>query len=60
MENIKNVVHYPERRKQVGRGQHGGFVYTFEKEVDGVTLKVVAEVRAKDCWLITAYEPDPS
>jgi uncharacterized protein (DUF39 family) len=37
--------------------RHGGVVHVFEKTVDGITLKVVAEIKATDCWLITAYEP---
>ena len=36
--------------------RHGGKVRTFEKTVDRVTLKVVAEIKGSDCWLMTAYE----
>lgn len=56
-ESIKNVVNYPTTKKLVcPRGRHRGKVYTFEKCVDGTTLKVVAEIRNSDCWLMTAYE----
>jgi hypothetical protein len=57
VENVKNVVNYPERETKVNRpGRHGGKVRTFEKTVGGVTLKVVAEIKGLDCWLMTAYE----
>ncbi len=58
IENIKNVVRYPDKQRRIEKGDHGGIVYTFEKNVDDVTLKVVAEIKSNDCWLITAYEPD--
>ena len=57
LENIKNVVRYPDKQKRIGRGEHTGIVYVFEKKVDQVTLKVVAEIKASECWLMTAYEP---
>jgi hypothetical protein len=56
LENIKNVVQYPDRKRRQYKGYRGGWVHTFEKTVDGTTLKVVAEIRNQDCWLITAYE----
>jgi hypothetical protein len=56
-ENIKNVVNYPDKQTKVNRpGRNGGKVYTFEKTVDGTTLKVVAEIKGSECWLMTAYE----
>ena len=56
-ENIKNVVNYPDLKKKVkGRPHHGGQVWAFEKTVDGNKLKVVAEIKGSECWLITAYE----
>ena len=58
LENVRNVVKYPDSQKvSPNRPQHGGKVHIFEKTVDGSTLKVVAEIKAGDCWLITAYEP---
>jgi len=57
LENVKNVVNYPDKEIKVNRpGRHGGKVRTFEKTVDGITLKVVAEIKGSDCWLMTAYE----
>jgi hypothetical protein len=57
IENVKNVVTYPEKEMKINRpGRHGGKVRAFEKTVDGVTLKVVAEIKGSECWLMTAYE----
>ncbi len=57
IENIKNVVTYPDKETKINRpGRHGGKVRAFEKTVDGVTLKVVAEIKGSECWLMTAYE----
>lgn len=59
LENVKNVVRYPDsKRKLKNRPLHGGHVCMFEKTVDCVTLKVVAEIKDSDCWLITSYETD--
>jgi len=56
-ENIKNVVNYPDKETAINRlGRHGGKVRAFEKTVDGVILKVVAEIKGAECWLMTAYE----
>jgi hypothetical protein len=51
------MVNYPDDQKRVKRGRHGGWVYVLEKRVDSVTLKVVAEIKGDECWIITAYEP---
>ncbi len=57
IENVKNVVTYPDKEMKINRpGRHGGKVRAFEKTVDGVTLKVVAEIKGSECWLMTAYE----
>ena len=57
IENVKNVVIYPDKETKINRrGRHGGKERAFEKTVDGVTLKVVAEIKGADCWLMTAYE----
>jgi len=59
LEDIKNVVRYPgKQRRTKTQPHHGGHVVVFEKTVDGRTLKVVAEIKDSDCWLITAYESD--
>jgi len=56
-ENIKNVVNCPDKETKISHpGRHGGKVRAFEKTVDGVTLKVVAEIKGSECWLMTAYE----
>lgn len=51
---VKTVTN-PKTRKQQFKGQHGGFVYSFEREFGGKTLIVVAEVFKKDCYFITGY-----
>ena len=57
LENVRNVIRYPDSQKRSKmRPRHGGAVHVFEKTVDGITLKVVAEIKAAECWLITAYE----
>jgi len=57
IENVKNVVIYPDKETKINRpGRHGGKVHAFEKAVDRVTLKVVAEIKGSECWLMTAYE----
>lgn len=37
------------------RGPHGGLKRLYKKYVAGKVVVVVAEVRKKDCWIITAY-----
>lgn len=50
-----NIVMYPDSKKQLRRGRHGGIVYQFtRKNSDGVMV-VIAEVCEPDAWLITAY-----
>ena len=57
IENVKNVVIYPDKETKINRrGRHGGKERASEKTVDGVTLKVVAEIKGAVCWLMTAYE----
>lgn len=56
LENVKNVVRYPLRKKIVNRGNLGGWVTRFEKTVDQTTLIAVGEIKGRECWLITAYE----
>ena len=56
-ESIKKRREYPDKETKINRpGRHGGKVCAFEKTVDGVTLKVVAEIGGSECWLMTAYE----
>jgi hypothetical protein len=56
LENVKNVVRYPLRKKIMWRGNLGGWVHQFEKDVDQTTLVIVGEIKGSDCWLLTAYE----
>jgi hypothetical protein len=55
LEHVKNVVKYPDRVKPLGRGTKGGFLQKFSKTVGSDTIVVVAEIKAGECWLITAY-----
>lgn len=55
-EEAKQVVYYGKKTATQRTGKHGGKVFLFEKCVDGVTLKVVAEVKDSECWLMTSYE----
>jgi len=56
VESLKDVIKCPDWRHQQRRGEHGGFVYRFEKTVKGKTLVVAAELKKSECWIITAYE----
>ena len=55
-EVAKQVVYYGKKTQTQRAGQHGGRVSVFEKCVDGVTVKVVAEIKNSECWLMTSYE----
>ena len=55
LENIKNVVKYPDEVLGLRRGTHGGIVKKFSKKVDGLTMIVVAEIYRNDCWILTSY-----
>lgn len=58
LEALRNLVNSSDRREDMGRGQHGGIVYRFEKTVDGQTLICVAECKKAECWIITGYYED--
>jgi hypothetical protein len=58
IEIMKSIVKYPELRKQLRRGEHDGFVFKFEKSVEGKKIIVVAEIKKDTCWLISAFEND--
>jgi hypothetical protein len=58
LESMKDVVKYHDSKMQQYRGDNGGFVYKFKKTVDKSTLAVVAEVKKKECWLISAFYQD--
>ena len=58
LENMKNVVRYPDTEQTLRRGVHGGTVKKFRKTVDAKTLVVVAEIKDKECWLLTGFFAD--
>jgi hypothetical protein len=53
--NFIEVVTNHESRRQQHRGQHGGFVYLFEKDVAERRLYIAAEVYKDDCYFVTGY-----
>jgi len=56
VDSLKDVIKCPDWRHQQRRGEHGGFVYRFEKTVfEGKTLVVVAEVKKSECWIISGF-----
>ena len=55
LENMKNVVSYPDESSFLRKGFHGGRISKFRKTVDGRTLVVVAEIKAKEYWLWTGF-----
>ena len=57
IQDVEDVVKYADGQQQIGRGTHGGTTYRFHKAVDGDTLVVVAEVKGKECWVITGFVP---
>ena len=54
-ENMKNVVCYPDESSFLRKGLHGGRISKFRKTVEGRTLVVVAEIKGKECWLLTGF-----
>jgi hypothetical protein len=55
LENVKNVVRYPDSSESLNHGRHGGSLKRFKKTVDEKTLVVDAKIKRNDCWLATAY-----
>ena len=55
VEQFKTCVIYPEAKRQVRRGTHGGFVYHFTKEIETKRLHVFAELLKDSCWIVTGY-----
>lgn len=55
VEDLKNVVNYPDNKAKQRTGPHGGIIYRFRKCVDGRTLVCVAEVKNGNCWLVTGF-----
>ena len=58
VENMKNVVRYPDTQQSLRPGIHGGTVKKFRKTVDAKTLVVVAEIKGTECWLLTGFFAD--
>jgi hypothetical protein len=55
-ETVKQVVYYGKKTALPNRPLHKGRVFMFEKKVDGITFRVVAEIKDSECWLMTSYE----
>jgi hypothetical protein len=55
LENMKNVVRYPDNTQRQRPGNHGGVISRYTKTVEDETLVVVAEVKGNDCWLLTGF-----
>jgi hypothetical protein len=58
LEALRNVVNCPDSQKHQGTGQHGGKLFLFSKTVDGQKLCCVAELKRKECWIVTGYYED--
>lgn len=55
LDEMKSVIHYHDHKEQQYRGNHGGFVYRFEKTVDSKRLVVVAEIWKSEAWILTGF-----
>ena len=55
LEDVRAVVRAPETVKHLGHGPHGGLRRKFSKSSGARRMIVVAEIKGKDCWLVTAY-----
>jgi hypothetical protein len=62
VELAKSVILNPTWKLQQDKGEHGGFQYRFEKMIKvgdrNEKIRVVAEIKKENCWLITGYYPD--
>jgi hypothetical protein len=56
LQSMRDVVNYPDAKRQQYQGEHGGFVYKFSKRVGTGTRVVIAEVKKHECWLISAWD----
>jgi hypothetical protein len=56
-EDSKAVVRSPTSQEDLRRGRHGGIIRKFRKP-NGRVLAVVAEIKAGEAWLLTAYYED--
>ena len=55
LDQLKSVVNYSDRKKQQYKGDNGGFVYKFEKVIEGRNVIAIAEVKKLECWLISGW-----
>ena len=55
LQTLKDVVRYADRKQKQYAGEHGGGVFRFSKTTGGTKITVVAEVKGRECWLITAF-----
>ncbi len=55
VEDMKNVVSYPDKTEKKGPGENGGIVWQFMKDVKGKKMVVIAEIKNSDCNFITSY-----
>jgi hypothetical protein len=55
VEALKDVIKYPQYKKAQYKGEHGGTVFRFSKQVEGVKLIVSAEVKKHECWILTGF-----
>lgn len=55
LEQLKCVINYHDKKKQQYKGENGGFVYKFEKMVDGRKIFAVGEIKKSECWLISGW-----
>ncbi len=53
-EDLKAVVRDPASYENLRPGRHGGTIRKMRK-ADGRTLVVVAEIKGREAWLLTAY-----
>lgn len=56
LEEVKSVVLTHHKKQNEGKGRKGGIVWKFSKERSKLTLVVVAEIKQKECWIMTCYE----
>lgn len=54
-DDIKAAILSPTKRKFLKKGKNGGRLTRFEKTAGGKTLVVIAEIKAGECWIVTAY-----
>ena len=55
MQAMKDVINYPDRRKQQYPGEHGGMVYRCCKRDGTKELVVIAEIKKSEAWLISGF-----